>query len=410
MKVGMTLPSFVAGVDGPTIREWCRRIDDGPYSCVAVGERVAVPEPRPDHVPRVRRGGDAIVCAWCRRSSCSRATTRCESPSRRRPSTCSPRGGSRSGSASADATRTTSPSARSRPAASLDSTSTWRRCGRCGGARRRSTDVPPIGPAPVQPGGPPLLTAAMGPKSLARSAVWADGLSGFDLAPDPASVASTFATVRDAWTAAGRTSAAVARDVVVVRARSRRIGTTPRLRPQLPLDVRRRRRLRDGRAVPARRRGPAAGDGGCARRDRLRRVRPGPDHRRPRRSSIGSSARSTRAAPSRPSGPGRAALPPRVPSWAVAVCSRSGRCSRPVWPSSSCGCSPIAWGSPSSTSGWVCSASSSCRGPRWPGRSPTSARTESPGSAWFIVIFAFLVDLSTHGAASQARERNARAA
>ena len=43
MKVGMTLPSFVAGCDGPTIREWCRRIDDGPYSCVAVGERVAYP-------------------------------------------------------------------------------------------------------------------------------------------------------------------------------------------------------------------------------------------------------------------------------------------------------------------------------------------------------------------------------
>ena len=43
MKFGMTLPSFVAGVDGPTIREWCARIDDGPFSCVAVGERVAYP-------------------------------------------------------------------------------------------------------------------------------------------------------------------------------------------------------------------------------------------------------------------------------------------------------------------------------------------------------------------------------
>ena len=43
MKLGMTLPSFVVGVDGPTIREWCRRIDDGPYSSVAVGERVAYP-------------------------------------------------------------------------------------------------------------------------------------------------------------------------------------------------------------------------------------------------------------------------------------------------------------------------------------------------------------------------------
>jgi len=35
--------------------------------------------------------------------------------------------------------------------------------------------------------------------------VWADGLSGFDLAPDAASVAATNDRVRDAWAAAGRT-------------------------------------------------------------------------------------------------------------------------------------------------------------------------------------------------------------
>jgi alkanesulfonate monooxygenase SsuD/methylene tetrahydromethanopterin reductase-like flavin-dependent oxidoreductase (luciferase family) len=68
-------------------------------------------------------------------------------------------------------------------------------------------DVPPIGPTPVQPGGPPILTASMGPKSLARSAKWADGLSGFDLAPDPEAVARTFDAVRIAWTKCGRSSA-----------------------------------------------------------------------------------------------------------------------------------------------------------------------------------------------------------
>ena len=57
----------------------------------------------------------------------------------------------------------------------------------------------------MQPGGPPILTAAMGPKSLARSAVWADGLSGFDLAPDPEGVDRTFRAVETAWKDAGRT-------------------------------------------------------------------------------------------------------------------------------------------------------------------------------------------------------------
>ena len=61
--------------------------------------------------------------------------------------------------------------------------------------------VPPIGPEPVQPGGPPLWTAAMGPKSLARSARWADGLAGFDLE----GVDRQFRAVEAAWRDAGRT-------------------------------------------------------------------------------------------------------------------------------------------------------------------------------------------------------------
>jgi alkanesulfonate monooxygenase SsuD/methylene tetrahydromethanopterin reductase-like flavin-dependent oxidoreductase (luciferase family) len=65
--------------------------------------------------------------------------------------------------------------------------------------------LPPIGPTPVQEGGPPLLTASMGPKSLARSAIWADGLAGFDLGPDPAGVDATFRRAEAAWAAAGRT-------------------------------------------------------------------------------------------------------------------------------------------------------------------------------------------------------------
>jgi hypothetical protein len=44
----------------------------------------------------------------------------------------------------------------------------------------------------------------MGPKSLARSALWADGIAGWDLGPDPEGVDATFRRAEDAWTAAGR--------------------------------------------------------------------------------------------------------------------------------------------------------------------------------------------------------------
>ena len=62
----------------------------------------------------------------------------------------------------------------------------------------------PVGPPPVQPGGPPLLAAAMGPKSMARAARWADGVAGFDIAADPAGIGAGFRHFEKAWANAGR--------------------------------------------------------------------------------------------------------------------------------------------------------------------------------------------------------------
>jgi alkanesulfonate monooxygenase SsuD/methylene tetrahydromethanopterin reductase-like flavin-dependent oxidoreductase (luciferase family) len=62
----------------------------------------------------------------------------------------------------------------------------------------------PVGPAPVQPGGPELLAGAMGPKGLARAAQWADGVSGFALTADGAEMAAAAGAAERAWTDAGR--------------------------------------------------------------------------------------------------------------------------------------------------------------------------------------------------------------
>ena len=43
MEIGITLPSFVRGADRAAILEWCRRVDEGPFSSVSVGERIAYP-------------------------------------------------------------------------------------------------------------------------------------------------------------------------------------------------------------------------------------------------------------------------------------------------------------------------------------------------------------------------------
>jgi alkanesulfonate monooxygenase SsuD/methylene tetrahydromethanopterin reductase-like flavin-dependent oxidoreductase (luciferase family) len=62
----------------------------------------------------------------------------------------------------------------------------------------------PVGPAPIQPGGPPLWVGAAGPKALGRAARWADGVAGFSLGPDEAEMAALFRAADQAWRQAGR--------------------------------------------------------------------------------------------------------------------------------------------------------------------------------------------------------------
>jgi len=64
--------------------------------------------------------------------------------------------------------------------------------------------IAPVGPTPVQPGGPPVLAGVMGPKAIARAARWADGVAGFDVVADPAAIAAGFRRFEDAWAHAGR--------------------------------------------------------------------------------------------------------------------------------------------------------------------------------------------------------------
>ena len=64
----------------------------------------------------------------------------------------------------------------------------------------------PVGPTPVQPGGPPIWAGAMMPKSIVRAARWADGNYNFCMhAQYPDSVAEGFRLAEQAWADAGRT-------------------------------------------------------------------------------------------------------------------------------------------------------------------------------------------------------------
>jgi alkanesulfonate monooxygenase SsuD/methylene tetrahydromethanopterin reductase-like flavin-dependent oxidoreductase (luciferase family) len=64
--------------------------------------------------------------------------------------------------------------------------------------------VLPVGPGPIQPGGPPLLVGTIGPKTLRSAAAWADGLAGTTLDLDVAKQNELFDVARDAWADAGK--------------------------------------------------------------------------------------------------------------------------------------------------------------------------------------------------------------
>ncbi len=70
-------------------------------------------------------------------------------------------------------------------------------------------DADPVGPPPVQPGGPPLIAGSAGPKALARAAKWAAGVDDPTMiaSASPEAAVGALDRIRAAWRDAGRTDA-----------------------------------------------------------------------------------------------------------------------------------------------------------------------------------------------------------
>ena len=62
----------------------------------------------------------------------------------------------------------------------------------------------PVGPQPVQGGGPQLVVGTIGPKTVRSAAAWADGLAGITLDLDLAKEVALFDVARGAWAEAGK--------------------------------------------------------------------------------------------------------------------------------------------------------------------------------------------------------------
>jgi len=203
MQIGMTLPTMVAGLDRQTILAWCRRIDAGPFSTLAAGDRIAYPNPEllttlaaaAAVTERVRIATTIVVLPMHGTGLVAKQLATIDVLS----------GGRLTigvGVGSREEDYRASEASFARP---------FRRMEEQVGLMRRlwhgeaaMAGVASIGPPPHRPGGPEILAGSLMPKSIARAARWADGVCGFSFSPDPAEVSRSFALAREAWQAAGR--------------------------------------------------------------------------------------------------------------------------------------------------------------------------------------------------------------
>lgn len=206
MDVGMTLPVMEPDLwaeDG-TLEAWSRAIDDGPYSSLCFGERLAFDNP---DAPTLL----GAVAAWTSRV---RLVTTVVVPQLHAPiplakalATGDRLSGGRLtvgvgvGGREEDYRAAGADLATQTIAGMTERVATMRRVW----AGERVTDaVRPVGPAPVQPGGPPILVGTLGRRTIRAASAWADGLAGMSLDVDLAEMETLFALTRDAWREAGR--------------------------------------------------------------------------------------------------------------------------------------------------------------------------------------------------------------
>ena len=204
MQIGMTMPVMEPDLDAGILRQWARGVDEGPFASLCWGERIAFDNPEAitllgalaawtDRVPLVTtvvvpQLHDPVLLAKSLATgdvlSGGRLTVGVGVGGRREDYTA----------VGADPSIQTIRDMGERVAVMKR---VW--------AGEHFTDsVLPVGPRPVQPGGPRMLVGTVGPKTLRSAVAWADGLAGITLNLSTAEQNTLFEVGRAAWAQAGK--------------------------------------------------------------------------------------------------------------------------------------------------------------------------------------------------------------
>jgi alkanesulfonate monooxygenase SsuD/methylene tetrahydromethanopterin reductase-like flavin-dependent oxidoreductase (luciferase family) len=205
MKIGMNLPVMVPGLDRDAILEWSRRIDAGPFSHIAAGERITFPNPEivvtlsaaAAVTSRARILLNVLVLPMHSAVLKAKQLATLDVVSGGRLSV-----GVGAGAREEDFAAVGAPFPKQRLARLAEQVALMRRV--WAGENVVEGALRPVEPLPVQPGGPEILSGSLSPESVRRAAVWADGICGFSFGPSIAEVDACFETARKAWKDAGR--------------------------------------------------------------------------------------------------------------------------------------------------------------------------------------------------------------
>lgn len=200
----MTMPVMEPDLDAVTLKTWAKVIDDGPFSSLCWGERIAFDNPDSMTLlgalaawtDRVRLVTTVVVPQLHDPVALAKALATGDVLSGGRLTVGLGVGGRHEDYEAVGAdTATQTMRGMSERVAVMK---------RVWAGEKVTESVLPVGPPPVQPGGPELLVGTIGPKTVRSAAGWAAGLAGTTLDLDADQQNALFDVAREAWDAAGK--------------------------------------------------------------------------------------------------------------------------------------------------------------------------------------------------------------
>ncbi|MBW2371302.1 MAG: LLM class flavin-dependent oxidoreductase [Deltaproteobacteria bacterium] len=203
MKLGMTLPTMVPEAGRDALLGWSRAVDAGPFSSLAVGERISFGNAEAlvslsaaaAVTERVRIVATCFVLPLHTAPWLAKQAASLDRLAAGRFTMAVGVGGRE------EDYRVVGAPFERRHARMDEQVAELRRIW---SGEPALPDSAPVGPPPHQHGGPPLWIAAAGERPLRRAARWAEGLAGFSLGPGAEEMDRVFRSAEQAWRDAGR--------------------------------------------------------------------------------------------------------------------------------------------------------------------------------------------------------------